>query len=92
MNHTPGPWKYGALVDDSNHYYIKAGVYWIAEICGGTGQDTENAHLIAAAPDLLAACEAALAGLEETIHMRQQREQLKAAIAKARGESCSGAS
>jgi len=43
-----------------------------------------NARLIAAAPDLLAACEAALSVLEPTQHWPW--EELVAAIRKAKGE------
>jgi hypothetical protein len=51
-----------------------------------TGKYAANAALIAAAPDLLAACGEALRVLEdETRPQTTAREMLRAAIAKARG-------
>jgi hypothetical protein len=92
--HTPGPWEIvgmkkepqtvGAIV--SYHSY-RDGKY----VCGMSvciyGEEAEaNARLIAAAPDLLAACERALeklnliGGLPATIRVLQE------AISKAKGE------
>lgn len=59
--HTPGPWAVcetickgnrvlGVTVDDG-----KSG-FPIAELSNTSGRDRADAHLIAAAPDLLAAC------------------------------------
>jgi len=55
MEHTPGPWKETGLsiVEDKPVYYLIAEVNRI-----DSGATRANAHLIAAAPDLLAACEA----------------------------------
>src|SRR5687767_161280 len=56
----------------------------------GNGHDSAaNARLIAAAPDLLAACHAALARLDAPLGKQLegwQVEQIRAAIARARGE------
>ena len=47
-----------------------------------------NAHLIMAAPDLLAACEAAIACLDHaTVTMADIDDMLHKAVAKARGQS-----
>ena len=63
MEHTPGPWNYGISADKPPHYYIHCGpemrLQWhMDNMPGGTIQLTEaNARLIAAAPDLLEACQ-----------------------------------
>lgn len=51
---------------------------------------SEDAHLIAAAPDLLAACVAVveLDGFVGSALMRKRIEEMKAAIAKAREKTC----
>ncbi len=64
--HTPGPWHVDGEVhdDDLGHYvsglHIEQEYINIATICGGIPihEAEANAALIAAAPDLLAACEA----------------------------------
>jgi hypothetical protein len=97
---TPGPWRLehglgfdntdmhsvkganGDLVCDNEHYYPH-------------GVSLEDARLIAASPDLLAACEAALYFHEEQQRdyggldpdLATQIERVKAAIAKALGKS-----
>lgn len=88
--HTPGPWT---IVD----YKLTQEIL----IAGDTGDEIaiidysfrpeahDDAHLIAAAPDLLAACEAVVLhmrrplNIEETIRVGAL---LRAAIAKARGQ------
>lgn len=96
MSHTPGAWKYNGRdavvsdnVDDSpftDEANVKAyGGYVICE-----SVTPFNARLIAAAPDLLAAC-------EEVVEWQDMRpghltayqavERVRAAIAKAKGES-----
>ena len=59
--HTPGPWQ----VVGSPHYLPEV---WTADdqICIADRIYNGNANLIAAAPDLLAACKAALANDEES--------------------------
>jgi hypothetical protein len=95
---TPGPWevrktKFG-IGGDINH----AG-YCIAEVFGRVDYDCyppaeATAHLIAAAPELAAAGQLVLDLLENMTteefalgEDRKGREQLRAALAKARGES-----
>ena len=94
--HTPGPWT--AFIEESvNVIAIMAGGEigrGGREIVGWTGFDgnsiesvaenAANARLIAAAPDLLEACEAALHAFEDNWAINW--EDLSVAIAKARGE------
>jgi len=98
-NHTPGPWK----SDDG--FFVSAGLRGIASIGGTTyGQGIDkirkeniaNAHLIAAAPDLLEAAKSATQDLKGLYNSMDGRwgsldvkaifEALQTAIAKARGE------
>jgi len=68
--HTPGPWTSNAFAREPDCEYFVAGPegQWLADVGGGedyvdhSSMDTQraNARLIAAAPDLLAACEAVL--------------------------------
>jgi hypothetical protein len=92
--HTPGPWnvKYELNVDGPNRRGIA-----LTNIYSTNGPDEldvieenkANAQLIAAAPDLLAACEALLAERPETAGfmawMNDREDQVRAAVAKARG-------
>lgn len=100
--HTPGPWH---LVWWGNEEYpyplsVVADGAWIAR--NGTTSSEANAHLIAAAPDLLDALTGALDSLlfaqaeikaqaaipEDDSEMMQDRiDAARAAIAKARGQS-----
>ena len=61
MEHTPGPWSMGELVHLHSHS-IEPRVYQGLPLAYAHGKDAgetkANARLIAAAPDLLAACEA----------------------------------
>ncbi len=95
MGHTPGPWRIGAGGQDdgkrnlcpttpmrvvevqTNHRHG----YWSSIWC----VNPEDARLIAAAPDLLEACKAALENLSECDGRQRQWacEQIEAAIAKA---------
>lgn len=96
--HTPGPWRVydaydiirapgmvaatriGTLLYED---VIRASPYGYSEINLSKG----DAHLICAAPDLLAACEAAYdAMMRYDFGTLTLAPQLKAAIAKARGE------
>jgi hypothetical protein len=68
--HTPGPWNVASYADESNCLNVIAGeekhvdgrtqAHWIAELDTNSDDDFDvveaNARLIAAAPDLLAAC------------------------------------
>jgi len=105
MRHTPGPWKFGKeLSAHSGEWLISydaadrgQGIP-IAETRPGSGQESANARLIAAAPELLEALEAALAcglvpkmtakdgGAAGRIKAVQAGDKVRAAIAKARGE------
>ena len=94
MSHTPGPWHYGMA--HWGRYQISDGSRNIGELssyAGLGGRETElnaeqeaNAKLIAAAPDLLAACEEFVAKVErgEAKSVRSY-QQMKLAIAKAKG-------
>ncbi len=81
---TPGPWR----IEDQDIYGDDKNGY----ICTWSGYSVD-AHLIAAAPDLLEALELAQAlGIleapaDESVSNREFRTAAKAAIAKARGES-----
>jgi hypothetical protein len=85
--HTPGPWK----ADDSK--WIYAGDTYVAMTIGRN--DAANAHLIAAAPDLLLVAEMAEAAMAfecgEAIapefEPRDLLDAARAAVAKARGGS-----
>jgi hypothetical protein len=87
-SHTPGPWHVAPIGGDT-YIGINDGRL-IADMrreqCDNPAELAEcdaNAHLIAAAPDLFAACEAALNG---TPFDESYRDKCKAALAKARGE------
>ena len=96
IEHTPGPWEWRgdysvATVPDTDGSFIR-----IADIMqpirlpqfDSLGQWNANARLIAAAPELLAACEAVATYLESFDPVIDEDEaiweQLKAAIAKAK--------
>lgn len=84
-NHTPGPWKpIRDLSSKMLEIWADDGDRWIGEV-----QRKEDARLIAAAPDLLAACDSALGYLVMigTDHGDGIRAVLRAAIAKAKGET-----
>lgn len=83
--YTPGPWSVGKWDERTAGWHIDAeSVSHIASALylGGTDPAKANAHLIAAAPDLLAACEQAIYALKG----REHDGFLRAAIKKARGE------
>ena len=82
MTHTPGPWT---VALDGDVYMIYAGDAAVAVI-GIDEQTRGDCKLIAAAPDLLAACEEALEdGLHDALSRSVQRR-IRAAIAQAKGE------
>lgn len=68
--HTPGPWVVGAQLDHLNRLTIRCQprdghlVALVELPSGGPAEMRATAALIAAAPDLLAACEAALTEFE----------------------------
>ena len=87
--HTAGPWVVdGPTVNSESYdcYYIrdKDGTI-IAEICewGSSGEMQVDAALIAAAPELLSNCKAALAALEVYTDKGPALDSLREAIAKA---------
>ena len=94
MSHTPGPWDYDA---DSREVFGTTEKYncgWIARVVGNDSDgrplpDAErlaNASLIAAAPDLLAACEELLIYLGDWDDMDNDTcAAARKAIAKAKG-------
>lgn len=92
--HTPGPWHVGRGADGHPIVYVDCPASegsgpGIAHVCpiphmrSTQGTKEANAHLIAAAPDLLAACDEALNHIEEGT---TSYHYISAAIAKARGE------
>jgi len=93
MSHTPGPWKFdGSHVTDRTNTVIS--IEGIAQPHGVTADDDPawaNARLIAAAPDLLAAChkicKAIAFGVESTLakELCDGYDAVRAAIAKAEG-------
>ena len=90
IKHTPGPWE----VEGIGQVIVPARPpAWrtLADVYGEHGDEEQadaDAHLIAAAPDLLAACEMALLDVRyyATVH-GESITVLEAAIAKAKGET-----
>lgn len=89
VKHTPGPWRTSGVYIDSDH-----GTVGHANFSDDltAGSPVANAHLIAAAPDLLEALEA----VELARHSDEPADWLRAtrlsdaAIARARGEQDGG--
>ncbi|MFN8996621.1 MAG: hypothetical protein ACK5X3_23575 [Pseudomonadota bacterium] len=92
--HTPGPWTTD-VVRSTNYTLriIKAGTDWIAHVHTQSTEsdiprDVSNARLIAAAPDLLEACQtlSTLLDTDDWIYQVDRAvKQAQAAIAKVRG-------
>lgn len=93
MKHTSGPWE---VIEDNGDYYVRGSGLTIADctswdyqtrqpMCpAGVGEAEANAHLMAAAPELLEALKELLFasnGLVEEAYRRDAR----AAVAKAEG-------
>ena len=78
--HTPGPWVVGNVGE------VVAGGITLADVYGDEEQADADAYLIAAAPDLLAACEAVAATTWSKNTATIIGERVRAAIAKAKGE------
>lgn len=78
--HTPAPWHVANGVQIRSERDQIAKVWMMRH-----GEGKANAHLIAAAPDLLAALEVAADALEMA-EFFEKAAQARAAIAKARGE------
>ena len=86
VKHTPGPWcvqKNGITVMPAKKPRFPLTICQAREVYGDRAQREANAHLIAAAPNLLEACEQAL-----QLHEPDEgiSDVLLAAIAKAKGE------
>jgi hypothetical protein len=103
MMHTPGPWE---VINERSDVCVRARAQTICLVTGGLDDlfesglygpvATANAHLIAAAPDLLAALKEALNFIEGDRDFMlgnaypedyAMRERIKAAIAKAEGRA-----
>lgn len=86
MGHTPGPWRVSEATrtPDGNpcFHYIEADASIVASTWAGP--NIENACLIAAAPDLLAALESLLPYVKGSESFAAQYADAIAAIAKAR--------
>lgn len=76
--HTPGPWHYAESSTTVN--FARAAVH---------DPEDANAHLIAAAPDLLEALKALLDAVVRRDHKDKALRTARAAIAKAKGQSSS---
>lgn len=90
MPHTPGPWH--ATIKVIRHpVYDETGELICTVECQSGEQDKANAHLIASAPDLLAALEMCLDTIQgKVINGRTglfAQDAARAAIARAKGES-----
>jgi hypothetical protein len=95
-SHTPGPWH--VLPDDPEHgrparigaicCHVDGVRCWILSDDSIDGIDEDDARLIAAAPDLLAACTKVLASLaSDEGATRADMDLLRAVTAKATGEA-----
>jgi len=93
-NYTPGPWDARELFDDGDdaqslglfiykNHDATAHRNPLASLPGIGREDFANAQLIAAAPDLLAACEAAL--LRDDIASDELGELIRNAVNQAKG-------
>lgn len=97
MAHTPGPWTaevpHPLCVAEAPPFWITDGERRIADIrTQSNGGTVSNAHLIAAAPDLLERARIALGYLDHMLERKTDADavcaasQLRAAIARATGE------
>lgn len=94
---TPGPWQdiaCGVAYNEGRVCIRSHGGHWVATTENG-GPQSNNARLIAAAPDLYAACEAAFtynltSGFGQTMTVTEVNKILEAALARARGQEWGG--
>lgn len=90
MAHTPGPWEVAMPGEVDEHYAVLDGFGHTASVYGYPEEASAalaNARLIAAAPDLLAACEELLIYLGDWNDMEDETcVAARRAIAKARGQ------
>ena len=91
MKHTPEPWTVDDLRPDGNLEIVGGDDVLVAEVDpnGSEKEVSANAALIAAAPDLLAACEGIMglldADLDAVAAWQKEADAVRAAIAKAKG-------
>ena len=84
--HTPGPWAV-TLMPAGKAKVVDSHGFIIANVTGGPyAQGHIDARLMAAAPDLLAAAQYAVAMEDEPRFLYEAIRDLRAAIAKATGE------
>ena len=97
MKHTPGPWHIlsGGFISNSVLSDWASDKHYVAQVKGGNIYNHANAHLIAAAPDLLEACKIAANNLRDEVNgLRDESEEdwdyeietLEQAINKAEGK------
>ena len=80
--HTPGPWSVGDSIDGATvHNESELMVAFCRNLAFDLGECAANARLIAAAPELLEACQLALDSDDRGV-----KDVLRTALAKARGE------
>lgn len=89
--HTPGPWQatlaYGYRIESAEGKIVAT----LPTHCPLTGEDPANAYLIAAAPDLLLACQELAAQIENDPAISDDsRRLLQDAIANATGKAATG--
>ena len=70
--YTPGPWKMEIYLNEKDtklppHIIGLRDNHQVADCCGADEMDLANGQLIAAAPELLEACEAAVIALAENV-------------------------
>lgn len=85
MTHTPAPWR---LDVDNGIFRVKSGAVWVAFV--ESERPAFDGHLIAAAPELLAALKELVRWWECDEHVDWYASEItaaRAAIAKAKGES-----
>lgn len=95
ISHTPGPWTFERHGKESNYFgniighYTERTVRTITcQLRYGTDEEQEaNAHLIAAAPDLLEALKGFMKAVEWESKIRVEWDRANDAIAKAKGEA-----
>lgn len=82
--HTPWPWELTAAKKAS---HVFAGGKAVARVPAMSHDEAANARLIAAAPDLLAACNAVSRAYDKQCDWNAALSQMQAAIAKAEGRA-----
>lgn len=99
MTHTSGPWSNVAKehLDDPScpEFLIRCGTGYVATVDSSRDENTDNARLIAAAPDLLEAVQNLMGLFDTPVARRRLKDdalysevinQARAAIARAKGE------